>query len=377
MLFKKTFGELVQSSLSYLRSRTDITNTNVGGITRSLVEVINKNISDYYEVLDINMAMGFLSTSEGYYLDLIGSLFNMDRLEAESASVSQSSETQKFYVSSGYLVDRIPSGIIRSGTVVSSLDGIIRYTVSADTNFSSAATEVYVPITASDSGTKYNVGANVLVSHNLGAAGVFTTNEKAIVSGTDTESDANYKYRLMNATLSAEKANEISVRLAALSVSGVSDVIIRKYARGIGTYEVIVIPVEGLASDALISNVQSAIDDVTACGTAGYARKPIIVPIDLSVSLVFTNDTTDYEKSVLRSMVKVAVEKYIVNIPIGGEFIINELRQQIMDVSPKIKDHMINCLYCRNQPTFITNLDIYWDEMFYPNPDSSEAIVIQ
>jgi hypothetical protein len=53
---------------------------------------------------------------------------------------------------------------------------------------------------------------------------------------------------------------------------------------------------------------------------------------------------------------------------------LNELRQQIMDVSPKIKDHVISCYYFREEPTFLGNVDIYWDEMFYPNPSSPEAI---
>ncbi len=374
MLFKKDYGELVQDALSFLETNTDITNTSIGGITRSLIEIINKNVADYYDILDINMAMSFLSTAEGYFLDLIGSLFNMSRIRASAASITTVDKAQKFYVTSGTLHDKIPSDVITTGTTVSSSDGLITYTVSEDTVFSVGATEVFVPITAQDIGSKYNVGMSVLVVSNLGVGGVYTTNIKAIVSGTDTEADSNYRYRLSNATLAAEKANEISIRLAALSVDGVADVIIKPYARGIGSYDVLVIPTEGIATSALLGSVQTSIEIVQAIGMKGTAIAPTIVPVNLEVKLIFTADTTDYEMTTIKTNVETAIEKYVVNIPIGGMFIVNELRQQIMDVSPKIKDHIITCYYFREEPHFEKNIDIYWDEMFYPDPSLTKAI---
>jgi uncharacterized phage protein gp47/JayE len=374
MLFKKSYSEIVQQSLNNLLANTDITNTSIGGITRSLIEIISKTISEYYDVLDVNMAMSFLSTSEGYYLDLIGSLFNMPRQPAVAANASVTDGVQRFYVLTGVLLDKIPSGQIPVNTGISTQDGQITYYVSSDVSFSASATSVYVPIFTKVAGERYNVAKNSLINHSLNIAGVYTTNDKAIQSGQDTESDANYKYRLMNATLSAEKANEIAIRLACLSTPGVSDCIIRPYARGIGTFDVIVIPTEGIANSTLITAVQTAIDDVKAVGITGTAIAPTIVPVDIEVKLIFVTGTTDYEKETIRSSVKSSIEKYTVNIPIGGTFVLNELRQQIMDVSPKIKDHVISCYYFREEPTFLGNVDIYWDEMFYPNPSSPEAI---
>jgi len=374
MLFKKNFAELVQNSLMYLRSNTQITNINVGGITRSIIEIINKNISEYYDVLDINMTMSFLSTAEGYFLDLIGSLFNIQRVQSSKASATSSDGVQKVYVATGTLFDKIPSGVIPVNTSISSEDGTIQYYVTADTVFAAGATEVYVPITSTDTGTKVNVPAGVLVVNGLNIDGVYTTNEKSIISGTDTESDANYRYRLSNATLSAEKANEIAIRLAALSVTGVADVLIRKYARGIGTYDIIVIPVEGLSSDSLVEGVQTAIEAVTAYGIKGTAIKPSIVPVEIEVRLIYQDRATDFERSQINSLVRTSIEKYTVNIRLGGDFILNEMRQQIMDVSPLIKDHVISCYNFRNEPVFIGNVSSYWDELFYPDPDMAEAI---
>jgi len=374
MLFKKGYGELVQDALSYLETNTDITNTSVGGITRSLIEIINRNVADYYDVLDINMTMSFLSTAEGYFLDLIGSLFNVSRSSASKASVSAVDNVQRFYVTSGTLHDKIATDIIPEGTTVNASNGSMVFTVTSDTAFSVSATEIYVPIQAEDVGSKYNVGTNVLTVSSLGVTGVYTTNRLPIASGTDTESDSNYRYRLSNATLAAEKANEISIRLAALSTDGVADVVIKKYARGIGSYDIIVIPTDGIANTALIDGVQTAIDLVQACGIKGTAIAPTVVPVDIEVKLIFTSDATTAEKTNIRSNVVTAIEAYIVNIPMGGTFVYNEMVQQIMDVSTKIKDMVCSCYYFREEPHFQKNIDIYWDEMFYPNPGSAEAI---
>ncbi len=374
MLFKKTYDELVAQSIEDLSYNTSITNMNAGGTARTLLEVINSRMSEFYETLDINHAMGFLSSADGYFLDLIGELFNVNRLTAGYASASSLDSVQKFYVSSGFLGDKIPSLSIPAGTTVSSIDGSISYSVVSSAVFSAGAKEVYVSITASEEGEVANVGRNVLVAHDISVAGVYTTNEKAIVSGVDTESDGNYRYRIANATLSAERANETAVRLAALTVNGVANVAMIPYARGIGSYDVIVIPAEGLPTATLVANVQTAIDSVQAYGVRGTAVAPTIVPVDLEIRIVFVDDVIPERQDTIKKNVQISVEQYITNIPLGGEFILNELRQQIMDVSASIKDHTIHCYYFREEPHILGNVVIQKDEMFYPNPNNSEAV---
>jgi len=374
MLFKKSLTELNEQAINDLQNNTDITNVSIGGVARSMLEVINKQLSDYYNVLDINQAMGFLSSAEGYFLDLIGDLFNMSRLQSGSATASVVDEIQRFYVTRGFLQDYIPGLQIPSGTKVTTSDNVISFTVSSDVSFDAGATEVYVPVTSDGTGTEYNVGKNALISNNLGITDVYTVNDKAIINGADTEDDNNYRYRISNATLSAEKANETAIRLAALSVDGVANVMMSKYARGMGSYDVLVVPTEGIADDTLIAEVQTAIEGVQAYGIRGTAAAPGVVPVDIEVRITFIKGVTAGEQESIRTRVKTAIERYTVSIPIGGTFILNELRQQIMDVSPKIREHTIHCYYFREQPNLLGNVTISHDEMFYPNPDSPEAI---
>lgn len=374
MLFKKTYDELVSQTIEDLTYNTSITNTNPGGTARTLLEAINLRLGEYYDVLELNHAMGFLSSAEGYFLDLIGELLNVERTMATRSLVTSSDSVQKFYVANGFLGDRIPSLRIPAGTSVSTIDGSIVYNVTEDAVFSAGAKEVYVSISASDLGSDYNVGVNVLVAHTMNIDGVFTTNEKSIVSGQDTESDNNYRFRIANATLSAEKANETAIRLAALSVDGVGNIIMMPYALGIGSYGVLVVPEEGLPNSSLINSVQEAIDAVQAFGIRGVASSPVVVPVDIEVQIVFIDGVPDPKKNDIRSRVKTSIEQYIVNIPIGGTFVYNELVQQIMDTSALIKDMNVHCYYFKEAPHLRGNISIEKDEMFYPNPNSSEAI---
>lgn len=374
MLFKKSLTELNEQAINDLQNNTEITNMSIGGVARSMLEVINKQLSDYYNVLDINQAMGFLSSAEGYFLDLIGDLFNMPRLQSERATATAADQTQRFYVTRGVLGDYIPGLQIEAGTKVTTSDDEISFTVTADVSFDAAATEVYVPIESDETGVSYNVGKNALIKHNLGLVDVYTVNDKPLINGSDTENDNNYRYRISNATLSAEKANETAIRLAALSVDGVADVHMSPYARGMGSYDVLVIPTEGLADSTLIAQVQDAIEEVQAYGIRGTAAAPGVVPVDIEVRVIFVEGVTDGEQESIRARVKTAIERYVVSIPIGGTFILNEMRQQIMDVSPKIRDHVVVCYYFREQPHLLGNVFINHDEIFYPNPDSVEAI---
>ena len=376
MIFKKDYGTLVQKSLQQLVARSPITNQTVGGIARSLIEVVNLNVAEYYDILDINTAMGFVSTSEGYFLDLIARLFNITRMQATAASATSSDNVQQFYVSSGYLSTYIPSLTITQGTTVSSVDGTIVYTVTEDTNFGPTDASVYVPIVAAGTGTNFNVPVGILVVNSLGLSSVLTSNVASLISGSNIETDDNLRFRIANATLSAAMANQAAVTLACLSVPGVANVIVQPYARGIGTFDIIVVPVSGLATAGMISAVQNNINTVQALGMTGTAIAPSVVPVSITVNLVFVAGTTSAQQANVIGQVQTAITNYIVNIPIGGTFVLDQFTATIINVDPSIMDFTITSFYFNQQLTFQGNVSIYWDQMFYPDTTLASPITV-
>lgn len=368
MLFKKSYQQLMDNAVARLVENTEITNLSIGSVARSLLEIINNELSTYYETLDLNMAMGFVSTAEGYFLDLIGELLNVTRLEETHATASEIDKNIRFYVLSGFLSDVLTENRIPAGVQISTADGEIVYVVAADTLFTGGVdTEVFVSVTADTAGEPANVGKNKLIVHNMGIDSLFVANNNAIVGGTNTESDSNFKYRITQAVTAAEKANEVAVRLAVLTLPGVADLKIIRYARGIGSFDLIVIPLEGIASDTLIAQAQIVIDETQAVGISGRATKPDIIPVDLEVLVVFDETVTDIEAEKLRNDIQAAIEHYIVNIGIGATFIYKKFVAVIMGTSGKIKTFETVHYFFRNSPHLLADVVAYPNELFFPN----------
>lgn len=58
--------------------------TTPGSIAKLFADIINKNISDFYEALTINHMQSFVTTAKGKFLDAIGILLNCTRLTNET-----------------------------------------------------------------------------------------------------------------------------------------------------------------------------------------------------------------------------------------------------------------------------------------------------
>jgi uncharacterized phage protein gp47/JayE len=79
----KNENELLQEMMTEFEEKTGVNNYSPGSIARSLIEVVNNRVSQYYQYLDIYASMMFLSTSEDKYLDMIGEMLDCTRLAGE------------------------------------------------------------------------------------------------------------------------------------------------------------------------------------------------------------------------------------------------------------------------------------------------------
>ena len=81
---RKSKDEMLEAVLTRLRTEGGITETSPGSIARMFAEVMIEEFSPFYDELDLITKMGFISTSTGGYLDLIGELLNCTRDGDES-----------------------------------------------------------------------------------------------------------------------------------------------------------------------------------------------------------------------------------------------------------------------------------------------------
>lgn len=323
-------------TLAMLRANSALTRVSAGTLTQSILRAVNAKLSQNNELLNSTLAQSYLSSATGDGLDLMGVLLNVPR---GGSVLGTRANVQKFYCSSRSL-DLLPgiTNPIPTGTLVQSEDGIIQYRVASDIAFNNGDVSAIGSVEAIVPGSDSNVGPNILVAHGLDVPGLLTTNIEAIDNGSDVQTDEEYRYILSKAVTAAEAANITSIRLAALSVAGVSDVLPIPYMHGIGTYGLIVVGSTPIISEAILQNVFNSVSSVTAAGEFCTVRSPRYIGIEAYAKILFRPTTTELDKPAIVEQVEDAIYDYVNNIPMGEGFVRNELIQRIMDVSNEILD---------------------------------------
>lgn len=176
------------------------------------------------------------------------------------------------------------------------------------------------------------------------------------------ETDENYRSRIVNQVYVVAGANLTAIRLKALSVEGVRDVIFKEYSHGAGSFSCYVLTNDIQASRSILNAVEAAINDTKAYGIYGEVRTPVLIPVELMVRLVFSTDAGSAEKTTIRQNAVREVRNYIDSISMGEPLVINELIQRIMDTSTKVRDLDIYGMTIDGQSRYVTNASIKWDE---------------
>jgi uncharacterized phage protein gp47/JayE len=369
----KTSSELNVLCLEELSREGVITNLTAGARARALLQIINSRIGEAYSTLKFNMAMGYLTTASGVFLDLLGTLPGVVRRTSTTALVDAGDSNIKFYVVSGTLKSKFPSGVIPIATVIQNTDGSIQYQVTAAANFDDVTDHVYVSAAAINSGTDSNVGNGVLRIHSLGVPDVLVTNEKNISTGADVESDDNYRYRIANSRAVNESANLTAVRVAMLPVPGVADIRIKEFA---GLMDALILPANNYVSESVVRACQFLGDREKAGGVRLRCRGPEMVPFEVYAQLQLTRETPSSEAISVKGVVKSAILDYFAGIPLGGSFVPAQLSSRIQSADARIFDHKLICLEFRRRPVLQRTFQLRDDELFAPDPESANPITL-
>lgn len=284
--------------------------------------------------------------AQGRFLDYIGDMLGVSRLGSSNASAAAESKSVKFYVSSGTFGD-LNGGqdiFIPVGTQISTLNGNegIIYKLASGIFLPATSSEQFISVVATKDGLGSNLGPDSLrftTFNNYSArTGLKVTNVGVINNGSNIETDNNYRFRISNQVLASEAANETAVRLSLLVIPGVSNVILRPFARGIGTFDYIIQTVVPNTPDSVIAACQQAISRAQAEGIDGKALAPRLIGMSFQISLTWRNDASASDRTQIKTNIVSAIQDYINNLAVGEEFIRNELIQRILDVDNKIKN---------------------------------------
>jgi uncharacterized phage protein gp47/JayE len=331
--------------MNELINETNITRTSPGAKARTLLKIINKKLNQSYQEFDINFLRAFLPYAQGQFLDYLGDMLGVSRSNASKASASSNDLLVKFYVADGFVFGDINNNLdifIPSGTLISTgpqNTGIV-YRLTTGIYLDRTLSEQYVSVEAVRDGQNSNVGPGVLIHHEFtnytAAEGLLVTNTGLIENGSKIENDTNYRFRIANQVLASEQANDTAVRLSLLSVPGVADIVLRPYARGIGSYDVVVKAIVPNTPDSVIEACQEALNRTQALGISGLALKPHLTGLSFQISVTWRADVTQQQRDETRVNIQQNLSEYVNNLPIGESFIFNEAIERVMGTSTRI-----------------------------------------
>lgn len=341
---QKIFGDILYDVVN----NTVITRSSPGSKMRALVEAVSKKLGAMYVRFDANIAQSFLNGASGKYLDFLGAMMNVPRLGETKAQVGSEELNVRFYVETGLFGD-INGGasiLVPAGTIISTGANSTgtQYRLPIAVILAADRNSVYVPAEAVTSGEVANVGTNTLRYHNFNNYvdsvndSLKVGNNAEIVTGHNVETDTNYRFRISNQVLLGEAANATAIRLAALAVPGVAEVVVIPQARGIGSFDLLVQSVTAKVPTSLVSAVQQAVDQKTAMGESGLVKPPVDLGLSVIGTLKARRTLSAAEEANLVSAVTQNITNYVNNLDIAEEFIVNEAVERVMATSDLIKD---------------------------------------
>lgn len=312
----KTFDELRLSAFDRLKTAASkITNLNIGGVFRTLLELAMQGLADLYTLLFDIVPKGYLMNATGKWLELKGEelgLFKKEDQKAEGYVIfGRSDASGNKMIPAGSIVktDMTPSG------------EELRYFTTTDTICNSGILEVMVPVISEFTGVKYNVGEGIIkniVTHVPGFDYVRNAASWLTKEGSDLEDDESFRQRCQL------RWNELSyggTKLAyeswAWAVPGVIDVLVSPLARGDGTVDVIILSTSGLPTVELINSVQAIINERKPLCTNVLVKGPVAQTINISLTVDLKPDSV-LDIDVVSSIVQQYVNAYFGQGVISG-----------------------------------------------------------
>lgn len=190
------------------------------------------------------------------------------------------------------------------------------------------------------------------------------------------ESDDNYRYRITNQCLTLATSNETAIRLTALTVEGVTDVILKPYSMGAGSFTVIVLSDEDVTAKGILDAVRTKLLTVHGYGIRYNVVSPTLTYVSIKQRLFLNDKLSDIEKQEIRYDVQLALTDYLSNLKIGEDIITDKITQIIMNVSENILQESNMAFYINGEKALYVNQSCRWFERFIVSKDIDNVVII-
>lgn len=343
----KSRSDILSSILMGLEKNAGITAIYPGSIARAFAEAISSEVSDLYEAFKFSINQNNLSTASGRNLDLIGDLYGIPR---KTVSGITAQERQSYNIE--FFLNKPHSGdivIIKDTLVYTDVSGFMTrqysYKLAEDVLIPNGSTRAYGRVVPNFSDNSYVAPVGTLTKHNFMAPAtvvLFCTNPKEVYANVNSESDNNYRRRIVAAFKTKPAGTSESIRFAALSVKGVRDVRIREAAYGIGSCDIIVVPEGATSLRPLPESILTAINQVKPVGVRVNVRIAEKVNLGVTATVTVAYGSSSNVVNGIRRQAELFVKRYLNSLTIGDSAAIQEIEQQIRISSDIIRNVNIN-----------------------------------
>jgi len=178
------------------------------------------------------------------------------------------------------------------------------------------------------------------------------------------ESDSDYRLRISKQNLVAEAANETAIRLAAMSIEDVQDVVLRPYALGTGSFSLFLVTENPQTPTETIEAVRSVVAKTAAYGIRFEVAAAGFVPVMMQVKLLFSVNSALGDQQSAKAQVATALRNYLNTRGIGESLVVNEITQRIMEVSDNIVNYQMSSMRVKGKLVMGKDQTCRWNERF-------------
>ena len=283
-------------------------------------------------------------------------------------------------------IDTTVGFTIPAGSVISNQDGTSVSTID-DANFGPDDNKIYVRIASNDITENASINVNDLVIHDVNlneldnidpnkvdTSTLLCTNDNSLVSNSETLSDDELKDLLRYNFNGLNDINENRVKLAVLSIAGVSDLKIIENYNGVGVTGIIIVPTQGIGSESLYRAVEDSLRKNVIGGENIIVIRPYYLSIYIKLSIELNEAV--YDTDLLYNEIRVFTADYINSINQGDTFDPNDLEKKIQEnYSNKVDIAQISCLYINTKRAMIQKQETFEDQKFILYNSDSDVVI--
>ena len=326
---KKDYHRIVEDILSELSERSPLTDSNVGSVSRTLVESIGREISILYGEMEAAYNAGFIDSARGSALDMVVAILGVQRKTAQYATGSVTFSRRK----ANHDVTILRG--TRVSTVSSDLSRIKEFETSLSVVLPRGKNDIEVPVKAVVPGKEGMADFETITKLSSPIIGIDTIiNKRPTSLGSERETDEELRARAKAMVLTAGKTTVESIRGSLLALPGVRGVAVKDMPEGVpGEIDVIVDgPDLSDVEDPMYEMVAGAIERVRPAGIRVNIRSTTMVRTDIEGFLSLTDsDRTDEEMEMALDSIREGISGYFASLGCGDGICRNRIVTAILN----------------------------------------------